>query len=970
MLKKTYSLLSLLTVIALIISILASCKSEPTEEGNGQSAENIEKLEAAICYLENEYGDEATETPENFNVPASLEIDSAKYTVTWNTSDERITVSEDATSGYYTVVIPETVHESIDYTLTATVSDSYGNKMQVSFERTVPFVYENENAPILPSPDSHISIKEANELGLNVSEYTDGKYYVTGIVDEITDTTYGNIYITDEEGNKFYICGTYSNDGGIRFDSMDPQPEINDTVTVYGIIGNDLGTAQMKDGRITEITKGPEYKVVHTFETDVPYKLGMIQENASKTDVYYYDGGVIGYFLTTNTNPRRAADVYLEEARDGYYIYTFVEGEKKYINIAADGNYIDPAFEDNASTVYRIDEELLTPVATVNGILYRFGAVKDSAHTNIGLFEYSINNFYCQFYSTDVEDIPDVPVIILPDGSENNPFIIDALPYYISYTNIHDFYYKYTADRDRTITITYPQNTFISGLPAGTIHDSDKKTYTFDLKEGESVKFNLWSPYEFGVYKYTVTSDEEVNEVISGDGSVEDPYVISEEGNYVCHFDTGWSATWYSFTVAEDGFITVSSTFEKAWIQIGADVTSASNNSNHGSGEKITFIAAQGQTVMIGIGDWESNTVDIPFLVEFEAAEFGDASFLEGNWTGSEETEWGDVVSYMIVVYADGTGIGVFDAGYGKTYFDITSIIYANGNIIFRTVTTGEYGGTETDIFFEYSDDGEEPTLTTKKALYWYPLVLTPYYGLLDDGLVSGDNSSIQLESGYNQINAQNTSFIYVAEKTGSITLTASAAISGDVLLEYTVNGKNARTLDLESTVNITLLKGDVLKILAIADGYATILVSWNSDAVKNTVCDFSTLDKGTQYANEVVTFDDCVTVSTKNFGCYINTYLRIYDGTDSDGYAIIEVDGAVTRLEINAGYKVSELAIYGSNDAESWTLIELVSTSEEYKDYTVLTDLANEYKFLMLDAVGAQVRIASIDIYYDLQNE
>ena len=101
-----------------------------------------------------------------------------------------------------------------------------------------------------PAADSLLTIEQANALGLSKehNSYTSDKYYVEGEITEVSNTTYGNIYIEDNAGNKFYIYGLYVNGkSGIRYDAMKTKPVVGDTIKVYGIIGQYNGSAQMKD---------------------------------------------------------------------------------------------------------------------------------------------------------------------------------------------------------------------------------------------------------------------------------------------------------------------------------------------------------------------------------------------------------------------------------------------------------------------------------------------------------------------------------------------------------------------------------------------------------------------------------------------------------------------------------------------------------------------------------------------------
>ena len=104
-------------------------------------------------------------------------------------------------------------------------------------------------------PNSTLTVVEANAWGETFSHnaYTSDKYYVTGVITEVYNPTYGNMYIADEDGNTLTIYGTYSADGSTKYSAMDYQPIAGDTVTIYGIIGQYNGTAQIKNGWITEV---------------------------------------------------------------------------------------------------------------------------------------------------------------------------------------------------------------------------------------------------------------------------------------------------------------------------------------------------------------------------------------------------------------------------------------------------------------------------------------------------------------------------------------------------------------------------------------------------------------------------------------------------------------------------------------------------------------------------------------------
>ena len=106
---------------------------------------------------------------------------------------------------------------------------------------------------VLPAADSVLTIKQAIALGtLYVNStggsYTADKYYVTGKIAEIVNTTYGQMTLVDEDGNQFGPYNTYSADGSTRYDALEVKPVKGDTVTVYGYIGAYYSTVQMNGG--------------------------------------------------------------------------------------------------------------------------------------------------------------------------------------------------------------------------------------------------------------------------------------------------------------------------------------------------------------------------------------------------------------------------------------------------------------------------------------------------------------------------------------------------------------------------------------------------------------------------------------------------------------------------------------------------------------------------------------------------
>ncbi len=112
--------------------------------------------------------------------------------------------------------------------------------------------------PELPADGSTLTIPEFNAIAADVAAntFTTQKYLVTGTVVEIVSTMYGNLYLEDAEGNRLYVYGVWNTDGTVRFDALETQPRVGDTLTLLGIAGNYNGTVEMKNAWIKAHTPG------------------------------------------------------------------------------------------------------------------------------------------------------------------------------------------------------------------------------------------------------------------------------------------------------------------------------------------------------------------------------------------------------------------------------------------------------------------------------------------------------------------------------------------------------------------------------------------------------------------------------------------------------------------------------------------------------------------------------------------
>ena len=105
-----------------------------------------------------------------------------------------------------------------------------------------------------PEAGSPLTIEEAIALGnlFGDNNFTEGKYYVTGVIAEIKNTTYGNLYLKDENGNSIYVYGLYNADGSVLYENMETKPAVGDTITIYAIIGKYNNAPEIKDAWMTD----------------------------------------------------------------------------------------------------------------------------------------------------------------------------------------------------------------------------------------------------------------------------------------------------------------------------------------------------------------------------------------------------------------------------------------------------------------------------------------------------------------------------------------------------------------------------------------------------------------------------------------------------------------------------------------------------------------------------------------------
>ncbi len=143
----------------------------------------------------------------------------------------------------------------------------------------------NNGSTTTPSDLSSIADLIALGNSKEHNTYTTEEYLVKGVIVEFGDTdsakVYGNFYIEDEAGNRIYVFGLNSADGETRFDKLNPQPKLGDTVTIQGIVGKYNSNPQMKSTKLIELVAFDPTACTHRYTADCDTKCNFC--NAERT---------------------------------------------------------------------------------------------------------------------------------------------------------------------------------------------------------------------------------------------------------------------------------------------------------------------------------------------------------------------------------------------------------------------------------------------------------------------------------------------------------------------------------------------------------------------------------------------------------------------------------------------------------------------------------------------------------------
>ncbi len=170
----------------------------------------------------------------------------------------------------------------------------------------------DESTPTPPGGDGTsiqpITVKEALDLcGDTPGFESEEMYYIKGTVDEVEDTAFGSMTLSDETGS-IYVYGLYGKDGETRYDALEEKPVKGDEVLILGTLANYKGTKEVKKAHLISFThNAPPFN-----EADYSAKTVLEARGAQKGDKVKVEGVVarltygqkntpIGFILADDT---------------------------------------------------------------------------------------------------------------------------------------------------------------------------------------------------------------------------------------------------------------------------------------------------------------------------------------------------------------------------------------------------------------------------------------------------------------------------------------------------------------------------------------------------------------------------------------------------------------------------------------------------------------------------------------------
>ena len=405
-----------------------------------------------------------------------------------------------------------------------------------------------------------------------------------------------------------------------------------------------------------------------------------------------------------------------------------------------------------------------------------------------------------------------------------------------------------------------------------------------------------------------------------GEGTTDVPYTIPALGDYVSTFPGGYDLVWHQYTATANGFLTLSSTMgEGAWLKLGANAYVA--KSNDGNGEPVTTYVVAGNTYFVGVADWSEVEGLVPFTLSFEAFESDPVDPVVGNWKGTANSMWAGETTYIANINADGLGTYIEKASYFTAEYDITLVLVDGNDIII--FAEDEFGNIVESAF---TFDAEAP------ALVGEDVTLTPYTPSDDDGPTEGANKPLSIYNpdttlgGNNEVPGETVIYEYTADGECTLRIEFGNAIMAEVIFTYSINGDDAISAELGSTVDLELYAGDKLVITATTDGgWSSIGASFAGDLENNPGEDVGGGDVGGDDGDEEdpigsftnpIVIDSLPYTGVANIATMYSTVYYTFTAPATGGVTISVTSGTTDCLTINEkSVTTLEFAVIAGNE-------------------------------------------------------
>jgi len=212
----------ILLVGSMMLCTLASC-------GEEKKPSNLENAKAYVRAL---YKDKKVATPSDYDVVSVVTIDGVQYRVVWTVNNDKVKVV--AGDKLTTIDVDEKSESEVAYTLTATIIDEKGNKVETSFDHSVPM--------------------------FKVYSYSEFKDLATGSTGSFRGIVSG--IMAKSKGNSTNCLYLNANDGGFYIYNLSSDPvtelglEIGDQVLATGSKDVYSGTLEIVNTAIEIENKG------------------------------------------------------------------------------------------------------------------------------------------------------------------------------------------------------------------------------------------------------------------------------------------------------------------------------------------------------------------------------------------------------------------------------------------------------------------------------------------------------------------------------------------------------------------------------------------------------------------------------------------------------------------------------------------------------------------------------------------